>query len=61
MKKIPSGVKMWLIERTGSTYHKISKVLDGVSTDVKLMEEVAALLAEYNKIQEDLTKEIDNL
>ena len=61
MKKIPSGVKMWLIQRTGSTYHKITKVLDGTSTDAALMEQVRDLLAEYNKIQEDLTKEIENL
>ena len=52
---------MWLIQRTGSTYHKITKVLDGTSTDAALMEQVRDLLAEYNKIQEDLTKEIDNL
>ena len=60
-KKIPSGVKRWLIERTGSTYYKVTRVLEGISADAKLIEQVKDLLAEYNKMQEDLNKEIENL
>ena len=60
-KKLPYGLKLYLIEKTGDTYHNITKVLNGTSTNVELMEKVSTLLAEYNRIQEDLHHEIEAL
>lgn len=58
-KKIPYGLKLHLIQKTGETYHNINRVLNGTSTDMELMEKVSALLAEYNRIQEDLKQQIE--
>ena len=59
-KKLPYGLKLYLIEKTGETYHNINKVLNGTSADVNLIEKVTSLLSDYNRIQQDLATQIEN-
>ena len=58
-KKMPYGLKLYLIEKTGSTYHEINKVLSGTSTNVELMQQVNKLLAEYNQIQQEIQNNVE--
>ena len=56
---MPYGLKLYLIEKTGSTYHEINKVLSGTSTNVELMQQVNKLLAEYNQIQQEIQNNVE--
>lgn len=55
---MPYGLKLYLIEKTGSTYHEINRVLSGTSTNVALMEKVNILLADYSRIQEEISQQV---
>lgn len=58
--KIPYGLKLYLIQKTGETYYNINRVLNGESTNVILMEKVTHWLAEYNRVQEELDRQIES-
>lgn len=56
---MPYGLKLYLIEKTGSTYHEINKVLSGTSTNVELMREVNRYLSEYNQLQQEIQNNVE--
>lgn len=56
---MPYGLKLYLIEKTGSTYHEINKVLSGISTNVELMQEVNKHLTEYNRLQQEIQSNVE--
>lgn len=60
-QKLPYGLKRHLIKATGATYHDITKVVNGTSTDVKLIESVTLLLAEYKLKQQELATQLASL